>query len=62
MRNGDVYKIAGMLKTGLSETDIVRFFRNRYSEEEVKRFIPQKRKPRAKPKVTEDPPLPPDVE
>ena len=57
MRNGDVYKIQGMAKSGVSESDIVHHFRNRYEADEVRKFLPVKakasrRKAAAKPKDT----------
>ena len=40
MRNGDSYKIKSMAETGVSIETICRHFRNSYTVDEVKRFIP----------------------
>ncbi len=43
MRNGDVYKIQGLAKAGVSDSDICRNPQLRkYSEDEIMKFIPAK--------------------
>ncbi len=54
MRNGDLYKIQALAKNGHSTKDIVEAFKNSYSEEEIKRFIP---KPAPKKKTAKKDPL-----
>jgi hypothetical protein len=39
MRNGDLYKIQGMEKAGSKPSEIVHYFRNRYDEAEVTKFL-----------------------
>ena len=49
MRNGDCYKIQSMAKQGVSDSDIIHYFRNKYDAAEVMRFIlPAKPKVEAK--------------
>jgi hypothetical protein len=40
MRNGDVYKIKSMHRTGSSDKDIIQYMSRKYPEAEVRRFIP----------------------
>ena len=50
MRNGDCYKLQSMAKQGVSDSDIIHYFRNKYDAAEVMRFIlPVKPKPEPKP-------------
>lgn len=44
MRVGDVYKIAGMIESGSSPEEVINQFRNNYTEEEVRAFIPKKKR------------------
>jgi len=44
MRCGDVYRIQNMVKAGITEAEIVHKFRNSYSEEDIKRFLPKPKK------------------
>lgn len=55
MKNGDLYKIQGLLKSGTSFDDIVHRFRNVYSREEIESFLtPPKRRGRPKKTYEED--------
>lgn len=52
MRVGDAYKIKSLSENGASDEDIIKAYRNDYSEEEVRKFIPAQPKKRGpKPKV-----------
>ena len=46
MRNGDCYKIQSLARQGVSDSDIIHLFRNKYQAAEVQKFIDP-----AKPKV-----------
>jgi len=48
MRCGDVYRIQNMVKAGITEAEILHKFRNSYSEEDIKRFLPKPKKTRKK--------------
>jgi hypothetical protein len=54
MRNGDLYKIQGMEKAGSKPSEIVHYFRNRYDEAEVTKFLA---KPVADPVSATDTPI-----
>jgi len=54
MRNGDVYKIQGMVKAGASEKEVLERFKHDYPADEVKKFIP---KAAAKKKAVKTDPL-----
>ncbi len=40
MRNGDVYKIKSLHRTGATDKEIVQYMSRKYGEAEVRRFIP----------------------
>jgi len=42
MRLGDSYKIKSLSKSGVSDSDIIKRFKNSYGPKEIKRFIPGK--------------------
>jgi len=48
MRCGDVYRIQNMVKAGITEAEIVHKFKNSYSEEDIKRFLPKPKRIRKK--------------
>ena len=51
MRVGDLYKIRAMLSEGKSLDEICNFFKNYYSEDEIKSFLPAPKKKVAKKKA-----------
>lgn len=44
MKNGDLYRIQGWLKSGVSMDEVAHRFRNIYSREEIEKFLPKERK------------------
>lgn len=55
MKNGDLYRMQGLLKTGSSLDDVINRFKNRYSREEIESFLtPPKRRGRPKKTYEED--------
>ena len=56
MRNGDSYKIKSLAKQGVSESDIIHKFRNSYTPEEVRQFLPSKPAKAVATPVAEDKP------
>lgn len=44
MRVGDAYKIAGLIEAGSSEEDVIELFSNNYAEEEIREFLPKKKR------------------
>ena len=42
MRNGDAYKIRTLSGTGLSDSEICKHFRGKYTLAEVRKYIPKK--------------------
>lgn len=53
MRNGDLYKMQGMHRIGLSVEEIAKRFRASYTLEEIQPFFPEKPK-RGRPKKVAD--------
>ncbi|RLD79072.1 MAG: hypothetical protein DRJ15_10215 [Bacteroidetes bacterium] len=46
MRNGDLYKMTSMVKTGTPMEEVLHTYRNRYSADEIWSFFPKKEDPK----------------